>query len=164
MVYLSTWPPWCCARKARTSRNCVGSKKTSTDNLPQSFQQPLHFFRRVVMRQSNSQEAAVFFHVEVLGEVQRVVVSVPGEETTLAKLSSELQRRVSFDAHRDGWTALIEALRITDAIKLQPGNRQQSPDEAFHQSALMLLNGVICSEQSRATRGCRRIRVSSKIG
>ncbi len=36
------------------------------------------------MRQADAQEAAVFFHVQAFGEIQGVVVSVPGEEAALA--------------------------------------------------------------------------------
>src|SRR5277367_3417867 len=97
-----TWPPWCFARKARTSRNSAAASSESTGNLAQRFQQPVHFFRRVVMRQPDAQKPPVSFHVKTLGEVQRVVVAVPGEETTLAKLSREFERRVAFDTYSDG--------------------------------------------------------------
>jgi len=34
--------------------------------------------------ESDAEEAAGFFHVETLGEVESVVVSVPGEEALIA--------------------------------------------------------------------------------
>ena len=103
------------------------------------------------MRQPDAQKSTIFFDIEALGEVQRVVVSIPGKETALAKPSGEFERCVTLDPHGDRRTSLIEALRIADAIKLQTGNRQQSPNEAFHQSVLMFLNGIVCGEQGRAT-------------
>src|ERR1700674_135032 len=95
------------------------------------------------MSQPDAQEPAVFFHIEALGEVQRIVIAVPSEETTLAELSCKLKRRVALDPHGDGRAALIEALRIADAVELQSGDDEHSPDQTFHQSALVFLDRVV---------------------
>ena len=62
------------------------------------------------MRQPDSQKPAVFFDVEALGEVQRIIISVPGEEAALAKLGREFKRRVSFNSDGDCGATLIESL------------------------------------------------------
>jgi hypothetical protein len=49
----------------------------------------------VVVHQADAEEAAGFFHVEMLGQVEGVVVSVPGEEAALAEFGGEFQRRVA---------------------------------------------------------------------
>ena len=84
------------------------------------------------MRQTDAQEPTVFFYVEALGKVQGVVISIPREESTLTEPTREFERRVTFNSYRDCRTTLIEALGITDAVKLESGNREQAADQAFH--------------------------------
>ena len=62
------------------------------------------------MSQADAQEAAIFFHVEALGEIEGVVVSVPGEEAALAQCGGEFERSVAVDANRESGAALLEAL------------------------------------------------------
>jgi hypothetical protein len=47
-------------------------------------QKAIHFFSRVVVYEPNAQEAAGLFYVKALGQVERVVVSIPGEEALIA--------------------------------------------------------------------------------
>ena len=80
------------------------------------------------MEQSNAEEAAVFFHVEPFGDIDRVVVAVPGEEAAFAEFGGEFERRVAVDAYRQRGAAAIEARggrslnlpeladRVTDAM------------------------------------------------
>src|SRR5580704_11180054 len=116
------------------------------------------------MRQPDAQEASVFFHVEALGEVQRIIISVPSEEASRSELSSEFERRVPFNSYRDCRAALIETLGVADAVELQSGDGEQSTNQTLHQSALMFLDRVVRGQQRPATRGYRRIRVASKVG
>jgi hypothetical protein len=53
-------------------------------NLAQRLQQPLHFFHRVVMHQPDTQKTSQSFDVQLLGDIQCVVVAIPGEEAAFA--------------------------------------------------------------------------------
>ena len=44
------------------------------------------------MHEADAKEASGFFHVEALGQVQGVVVSIPGEEAVVAQFRGECQR------------------------------------------------------------------------
>ena len=46
------------------------------------------------MYEADAEEAAGFFHVEMLGEIERVVVSIPGEEAPVAEFGGESERRL----------------------------------------------------------------------
>ena len=46
-----------------------------------ALEKAIHFFRRVVVRQPDAQKAAVFLYIQMFGEVQSIVVAIPGEET-----------------------------------------------------------------------------------
>ncbi len=69
-------------RRFLNKKFCVRS--TLLHNLFQCCQQAIHFFDGVVVDEADAEEAAGFFYVEALGEVQGVVVSVPGEEAAVA--------------------------------------------------------------------------------
>ncbi len=80
--------------------------KPTFTNFTQHTEQTIHFIHGVVVHEADTQEAARLFHVEALGEVESVVVSVPGEEAAVAEFGGEGERRVSliliYGAHR-GW-------------------------------------------------------------
>ena len=42
------------------------------------------------------------FDIQPLGEVQGVIVAVPGEEAAFAELGGQFERGVPLDAHGDG--------------------------------------------------------------
>src|SRR6266849_10953230 len=62
-------------RRRAASRNLLPSH-----NLPQRRQQPVHFVNRVVVHQSDAQKSSEALDVQLLGDVQGIVVSVPGEK------------------------------------------------------------------------------------
>jgi hypothetical protein len=64
-------------------------------NFAEGGQQAVHFFHCVVVEQSNAQEAAIFFDIELLSEIQCVVVAIPGEQSAIPELGGELKRCVS---------------------------------------------------------------------
>jgi hypothetical protein len=60
-----------------------------SDDLSQRGKQAIYFLLGVVVDEANAQEAAGFFHVESLGEVESVVVPVPGKEAAVAEFGGE---------------------------------------------------------------------------
>jgi hypothetical protein len=52
----------------------------------QGYQEAVYFFWRVVVDQADAEEAARFFYAEMFGEVEGVVVAIPGEEAAVAEL------------------------------------------------------------------------------
>ena len=54
------------------------------------------------MHQADAEEAAGFFHIEVLGEIQGVIIAVPGEESVVAELGGEFEWRVAINADGKG--------------------------------------------------------------
>ena len=57
--------------------------RSSLYNFLQRGKQAIYFFAGVVVYEADTKEAAGFFYVEALGEVQGIVVSVPGEKAAL---------------------------------------------------------------------------------
>src|SRR5690242_7910652 len=80
--------------------------------VPQAIENTIDLVRRVVVKQSDAQKAAAAFDIEPLGEVQGVVVAVPGENSTLPQAGGEFQRRVSVHPEGDGRGALRETAGI----------------------------------------------------
>src|SRR5271166_2607602 len=68
------------ASRADASPAALGS-----DNFAQGSEQAVDFFGGVVVDEADAQEASTLFHVEVLGEVESVIVAVPGEEAAVPK-------------------------------------------------------------------------------
>jgi len=114
-------------------------------NLPQRREKAVDFFGGVVVDEADAEEAAGFFHVELLGEVQSVVVSVPGEETAVAEFGGEGEWSLVLvlinDADCERGASPVEARGIGDAVDLQFWNFGNTGDEALHQSALVAVNG-----------------------
>src|SRR4029077_1447288 len=98
---------------------------------------------------ADAEEAAGFLHVQMLGQVEGVVVAVPGEEATFAELDGECERRVVGivvqHAHCEGGAAVVEALGISDAIDLESWNLLQARDDSLQQRALVFVDQLIRS-------------------
>ena len=71
------------------------------------------------MYEADAQEAAGFFDVEMLGQVQGVVVAVPGEEAAVAELGGEFEGRVACYADGERGAALVEAGGVGDAVDFE---------------------------------------------
>src|SRR4029077_20945641 len=89
------------------------------------------------MKEPDPQEAAVFLDVQLLGDIQRVVVAVPGEKSALAQTSRKLKGSESLNAHRDGRTAVVKSLRIGNPVYLQARNGFHPQQQALAQAALV---------------------------
>src|SRR5262252_3190512 len=85
-------------------------------NFPQCREHPLHFLHRVVVDQADAEEAASAFHAELFGDVQSVIITVPGEKGALAEFCCELRRSEAVDAHNHRRAAMIKLLRVADAV------------------------------------------------
>ena len=57
----------------------------------QCRKQAIHFFGGVVVDQADAQEAAFLFDAETFGEIERVVVAVPGEDAAVAEKCSRFR-------------------------------------------------------------------------
>src|SRR5580658_1392106 len=79
----------------------------------------------------------------MLGEVESVVVAVPGEDAALAEFGGEFERRVIFDAHSERGAAFVEAGGVGDAVDLQFRNSLQAGHHSFEQSAFVLVDGCV---------------------
>src|SRR5260370_14636514 len=85
-------------------------------NLPQRSEQSLHFLHHVVVHEADAQKSSQALDVQLFGEVQGIVVSVPREEAAVSELRCQLQRRVAFDSDNDRRAAIFEAPRVADAV------------------------------------------------
>ena len=54
------------------------------------------------MDEADAQEAARFLHSQMLGEIEGVVIAVPGKDAALAEFGGEFERGVMFDSQGDG--------------------------------------------------------------
>src|SRR6266536_5014295 len=88
----------------------------------QFTQHPLHFLFRVVVHKTDAEEAAVLLDAEALGEIESVVVSVPGEDAALAQFCCKLCGMPPFDANSKRRASRLHALGIADSVKAQAGN------------------------------------------
>ena len=132
-------------------------------NLPQRPEQPLHFLHRVVVHQADAQKSSQALDVQLFGQVQGIVVSVPGEEAALAELRCELQRRVAFDADGERRATILEAPRVADAVELQSGNRKQACDHLLHHLALMPMDRFVRGQDRGAPGGDRGLARAGRV-
>ncbi len=97
-------------------------------------------------------------------EIDGVIVSVPGEDTAVAKMGRQFARGVAFHADGHRRCALIELRRILDAIERESRNRQQAIDQVLDQFALVLLENFVRGKNRFAPRRHRRIVVTARLG
>src|ERR1051326_77510 len=95
----------------------------------QGRKQALHFFGSVVMHEADAEDAAGFFDAQTFGQVQRVEVSVPGEDSAFTKKSCGIGGSAFGKTERNRRAAFGESVGIGDAKKSQPGNREQAFDQ-----------------------------------
>jgi len=72
---------------------------------PQFSQHPLDFLFSVVMHEADAEKSPVFFNIEPLGQIQGVVIAVPGEDATLTQARRKFKRSVAFDSDRESRAA-----------------------------------------------------------
>ena len=65
----------------------------------QAFEHSVHFLLGVVVHESDPQEAAALFDAEPFGQIQSVVVAVPGEDALFAERRGEFKRSVAVDSY-----------------------------------------------------------------
>ena len=74
------------------------------------------------MDDADTKQAALVFHAEPFGEIERVIVAVPGEDAAVAKMFGDVDRLVIRETERNRGAAIAEALGIANAEKLQAGD------------------------------------------
>src|SRR5258708_28106368 len=109
------------------------------------------------MHQADAQEAALPFHSEALAQVQRVVISVPGENATVAEKFRDLRWIVAPNSNRNGRAALVKALGIADTEEAQLRNPQQALDQSSEQCRFVLPRRAIGRQQRAAAILCARL-------
>src|SRR5262249_26547352 len=119
---------------------------------PQYLQQTVNLGTRIVVNEADPQHAAILLHAQPLGEIERIVVTVPGENSLFAQRLGELAWRVPFNSHCDSRRAPVEALRLTDAVERQPRNFQQAFFQLFSQTPLVVTDGAHRREQMPTAR------------
>ena len=71
-------------------RQEIGSQVRCGQGLARHFvQDTLGLLFSVVMHETNAEEATVFLHPKPLGQVDCVIVAIPGEDALLAQLGGE---------------------------------------------------------------------------
>src|SRR6185369_9896387 len=113
-------------------------------------QEAVDFIRGVVVDQADAEEAAFVLDAEALGEIQGVVVAVPGEDAAIAQKFGDIGGMVIADAHGNRGAAVVETLRIGNAVEAQPGNGQQAGDELCEHRHFVLARDAISSHQRAA--------------
>src|SRR5260370_88436 len=106
------------------------------------------------MDEADAEEAAELFDAEALAQVQRVVISVPGENAALTEKLRDFRGMVIADADRHRGAALVETAGIADAEEAKLGNREQAVDQAREQGSFVLMCYAIRGEQSASAIGC----------
>src|SRR5208282_4328058 len=91
----------------------------------------------------------------MLGEVQGIVVSVPGEEAAVAELGGEFERGAAwfatftpnftpnFNPNCQRGAALVEAGGIGNAVDFEAGDGDEAGDELLEQRALVFMDGCV---------------------
>ena len=72
----------------------------SSSEFTQRCEQAVYFVRSVVVNEADAQNTAALLDAEAFGEIQRVEIPIPGENTALA------EKRCDF-----GWMGIAEAER-----------------------------------------------------
>ena len=124
---------------------------TVSRNFLERVQETIDFLASVVVDEADAEEASRLFDVEMLGQIERVVVAVPGEQTALSQLGGEIERSVVLDPHRECPATSLPVGGIGDAINRECRNFLQAGDHAFDQGALVLTNGGVGGFDGGAT-------------
>src|SRR2546423_4875984 len=115
------------------------------------------------MHQANAQQPAALLDAEPLGQVQRVIVSVPRENPALAEKCSHFRRRILPKPHGNGRTALPKSLRIPNPEETQSWNLQQALDQLCQQSRFVLMCGPVSRQQRTASMCYGRVATPSQL-
>src|SRR5215472_18633996 len=109
------------AHPERAPRSCLSFPSLGGQKLGERSQEAVHLGSRVVVDQAHPQYSAQEFDSHSFGEVERVKISVPGEDAAIAQKRGQFGRRAFLETEGDGGAAFMEALRISDAEKAQAG-------------------------------------------
>jgi len=66
------------------ARNLPAYDALCSHDLPQCREQTLHLIHRVVVHQPDAEKSAGLLDIQMLGQIQRVVIAIPGEEAPVA--------------------------------------------------------------------------------
>src|SRR5260370_11465932 len=115
------------------------------------------------MDEADAEEAAELFDAEALAQVQRVVISVPGENAALTEKLRDFRGMVIADADRHRGAALVETAGIADAEEAKLGNREQAVDQAREQGSFVLMCYAIRGKQGASAIGCARVVAAAEL-
>src|SRR5689334_17557283 len=135
----------------------VFARRLSRRNLLQRREEAIHFLLGVVMDQSDAQQPTAGFDAEAFGQIQCVVIAVPGEDAAFAEEPGDVRGMVISEPHRNRRTALLKSLWIADAEKAQARNGEEPFGETRKKRHLMLASCAIGCEKRVAPAGRARI-------
>ena len=98
------------------------------------------------MDDADAEEAAFFFDAEAFGEVEGVVVAVPGEDAAVAEMLGDVDGLVVTETERNRGAAIAEALGIANTEKLKAGDGEQAVDELREQRHFVLARDFVGGE------------------
>src|SRR5207247_7953268 len=80
------------------------------------------------MNEADTQEAPNLRDTDALGEIQRVEIPVPGEDSALAKKRGNFRWMMVAQPERQGRAAFVKAFFVGDAEDAHPGKCPQARD------------------------------------
>jgi len=78
----------------------------------QDREQPILFFRCVVMHKADAEDTAVRLHTKSLGQIQRIEIPIPGEDSAFSEERCNFCWIVIAEPERKCRTSLIETMLI----------------------------------------------------
>src|SRR5229473_715046 len=109
----------------------------------QRREQAVYFVGGVVMDEADAQDAAVLLDAEALGEIQRVEISVPGENAALAEKRCNFRGVVAAQPERQRRAALIKLFLVGNAEDAYPRNCLQLRDQSGEQFGFVSVRGAV---------------------
>ena len=82
------------------------------------------------MNEADAEQSAVLLHAEAFGQIERVVISVPGEDAAITEKFGDGSRVVIADSNGYGRTAFGEAGGIRDAERSCAAGSWRRPSSA----------------------------------
>ncbi len=116
-------------------------------------EEAVHFIGGVVVNEADAEEAAGLFDAEAFGEIEGVVVAVPGEDAAIAEECSGFKGRMIGKADADGGDAFGEARGVGDAEEAQAGDFEEAANHVGREGHFVLADGAVGGEDGGAAIG-----------
>ena len=110
----------------------IGEEKDDSEffaEFPEGGEKAVYFFGGIVVDDADAEDAAFLFDAETLGQIERVEISIPGENAAIAQELRDFCGIVVADSKRDCCATLAEKRAIGDAVDLYVRQSFQSVKE-----------------------------------